>query len=229
MTSAVYNLYWNRRKGFRIFSSPPRKQKPIPIHFTTRIRDALALHKQLNTAMAQGDRAWLRDNCCSGLADKACSRIDRRAISQGKYNAGVTESWELVRYGGLLRTDRVPPWPLCGLLPFTSYKLMNDVTGQLPMAKDTFLRQVIVRIKSTQRYNLYDGQGPQTRTVTEHIVLQKIIWQGEDEDWKVWGTVNPSTIKQIKAMNEEMKAENSLMDRVRAMMPSGMGGGSGMM
>lgn len=222
--SLIYNLFWTRRSRFRVLSHAPFNKKPIPLHLTTRIRDALMLHKQLYTAMATGDRKWLRDNCCSGLADKTSNRIDRRTVPKAG-SRPVAEQWELVSYQGMLPGSWVPVWPLCSLLPGTSYKLMNDVVGQIPTAPDTLLRQVVVRIKSKQRYNLNDGKGEQTKTLTEYIVLQKLISQGDDADWRVWGTVNPTTVKEIKAILENDSAEGTLTDRLKALMPTNMGGG----
>lgn len=208
----------------RIVSHAPFNKSPIPVHFTSRIRDALTLHKQLYTAIATGDKKWLRDNCCSGLADKTCNSIDRRPTT----NAGsqpVPQQWELVSYGGLLGISWVPYWPLCSFLPGTSYKVLSDQVGQLPTAPDMLMRQLVVRIKSKQRYNLQDGKGEQTKPMTEYIVLQKMIAQGDDADWKVWGTVTPTTLKDIKDIIVENRAEGTLADRLKALVPTNMGSG----
>ena len=124
--------------------------------------------------------------------------------------------------------SKVPPWPLCSWMPGKAYKVVNDVVGALPVSNDVLIRQVIVRITSKQKYNLNNGKGDQQKTLTEYVVLQKILFQGEDEGWKVWGTVKPNTVEEIQAMVEEDKKEGSLMDRVRALMPS-QGGGMGPM
>jgi len=223
----VYNLAWTRRKGFRVFSTASLRKRPIPLHLTSRITDALTLHRELNTAIAAGDKHWLRAHCCTGLATKACNRIERRGAT--KSGASNQEHWELLSYGGLpVLGSKVPPWPLCSWMPGKAYKVVNDVVGALPVSNDVLIRQVIVRITSKQKYNLNNGKGDQQKTLTEYVVLQKILFQGEDEGWKVWGTVKPNTVEEIQAMVEEDKKEGSLMDRVRALMPS-QGGGMGPM
>ena len=158
------------------------------------------------------------------MADKTCNRIDRRPAPKAGSHPAV-EKWELVSYQGLLPGSWVPFWPLCSLLPGTSYKVMNDVVGQMPTAPDTLVRQAVVRIKSNQRYNLNDGKGDQTKTVTEYVVLQKMISQGDDADWRIWGTTNPTTLKEIKAIQEGNNAEGSFTERLKALMPANMGGG----
>lgn len=227
MYSTIYNLYWVRRHRFRIFSTAPIRKKPIPLHFGTRISDALALHKELNTAIAAGDKAWLREHCCSGLAKEVIGRIDRHSTT-----ARNPEYWELVYYKGLFGADKIPPWPLSTIIPNKSYQVVNDLVGQLPVGGDTLMRQVTVRITSVQRCALKDAQGKiqdvEVKDLTEYIVLQKIIWNGEDEPWKIWGTVNPSTIQEIKDQVNEDKDAGGLADRIKAMLPSNMGTG-GMM
>jgi mitochondrial protein MBA1 len=106
--------------------------------------------------------------------------------------------------------------------------VVNDVVGQLPMASDALLRQCTVRIKSVQEYRKKRGQQIQTKAVTEYIVMQKMIWQGEDEPWKIWGTVEPSTEKEITELFDEERAQGGLADRVRSLMPN-VGGGGPMM
>lgn len=245
-----YNLHWSRRQRFRIFSTAPLRKKPIPLHLTDRISDAMKLHRELNHAIAEGDVHWIRKNCCAGLAEKAIKRIQRRG-------AGVKEHWKILKYRGF---TFVPPWPLTAIMPFTTYKVINDVVGQLPITKDALLRQVTVRIRSVQETHMNslarDPEGnegkfrrpmrfrdgtelkatPQEMARAqnlltgveseEYVVLQKMIWQGEDEPWKIWGTITPLKYWEMKELLDDEQAQGGLADRMRSLMP-GYGGAGG--
>lgn len=149
------------------------------------------------------------------------------AKTKSSDNVSEPYSWEITSYHGKLGTF-TPQWPLTSLIPtnLKAYKVVNDAVGQVPFASDSLMRQVTVRITSTQQYRLRGTKDVQEKQLTEYFVIQKLMWFGEDEPWKVWGTVEPTTEKEIQKILDDGKAEGSLMDRVKAWMPANFGGGN---
>ena len=43
-----------------------------------------------------------------------------------------------------------------------------------------------------------EGTG-QEKEVTEYVVVQKTMWRGKEEEWKVWGTVEESDWEKVLA------------------------------
>jgi protein MBA1 len=74
--------------------------------------------------------------------------------------------------------------------------------------KDTAVRQVVVRIKSSQslvktKRNPYTGEEAvvggtdKEKTIDEYLVMQRRIWKGREEGWMIWGTIEEFNVKDI--------------------------------
>lgn len=63
-----------------------------------------------------------------------------------------------------------------------------DSTGQHPI-----IRQAVVRMCSRQSLATASGAAKKEAEVTEYFVMQKRIYMGEEEDWKIWGTLQNET------------------------------------
>lgn len=197
-------------------------KKPLPAQFTNRIRIALKLHKELNQAIAAGDKAWLNENACQGLLGNVTAQLAKRA----KSGVDKPQYWRIKSYG--MRIPIVPPWPLTNLIPapLRAYKVVFDMSAPLPNARDAILRQVVVRIHSTQEFDLNDGKGLQTKDLTEYVVIQQLTWDGKSEPWRIWGTIKPSTPQQIEVITKDNTGRTrGLMEQFRASMPANFGGG----
>lgn len=84
---------------------------------------------------------------------------------------------------------------------------MSDRATQIPELPNSGVRQVIVRITSRQS----TGRSKRVRSApenvavekvkqqdcTEYLVLQKLRWTGEDEDWRIWGHATPTTVDDL--------------------------------
>ena len=83
---------------------------------------------------------------------------------------------------------------------------MSDRATQIPEIPDSGVRQVVVRITSRQSKVVKTGKSevsvestapPKQQDCTEYIVLQKLRWYGEDEDWRIWGHATPTTVEDL--------------------------------
>jgi mitochondrial protein MBA1 len=214
----------------RIWSVPNLKKRPIALDLRDRISPAFILHEGLNHAISQQDKVWLERHCCQGLYNAATSRITRNMLQ----HRIIYEPWALVRYRGREFVNRMAAgaWPLSTLVPtpIKGFKLLNDTVGQVPGASDVLLRQVIVRIWSVQNFSLNGQEGMRSRHCMENVVIQKVYWQGQEGEWKIWGTVKESSLQDIKKMIRQKSKEGGMMDRIRGLMGSGgMGGQSSVM
>lgn len=62
------------------------------------------------------------------------------------------------------------------------------------------VRQVVVRIRSRQSIGKPTAESnsnqvaeAKQRDCLEYLVLQKMMWHGEEKDWKIWGLVDEMT------------------------------------
>jgi len=144
---------------------------------------AVALHRQMYTAFAEGDLQTLTKICADGLLDSFTARIHARGRE--------TVRWELVKYS---KRPRV--------MSNRAASLMIDGAG---------LRQAVVRICSTQRLTRYRPDGTvvpgsgKEKDVQEYIVIQKKLFQGKEEDWIVWGTTEETTLEKLEEQRRTME------------------------
>ena len=84
---------------------------------------------------------------------------------------------------------------------------MSDRSGKL-QAKEAAVRQVVVRIKSAQSL-VKIKRHPQSkeeaivrgteseRVIDEYLVVQRRIWKGREEQWRIWGTIQEPDVNEI--------------------------------
>lgn len=137
---------------------------------------AVALHKQMYTAFAEGDVPKLREICCDGIYDSFVARIGAR-------KKGQKVVWELVRYNG-------------------SPKVVGDRMAQIPGTDGAALRQAVVRIRSRQKLERHvSGKGVEgggEKDVVEYFVVQNKMEKWQTGEWKVWGTTKETTLKDVE-------------------------------
>lgn len=176
-----------------------------PLYLAERYYWARELHKQLYSAVAAGDRETISRIACRGLQTALKNRLDhRRAVN------GPPETWT-IKYKGWTpegMTLSTWSWLTQALMPRTlkSTRVVADRMGQIPIGKNSKIRQVTVKIRSIQTLNKNDGTGPKSKYVEEYVVIQKMKIDGEEEPvWKLWGTTQPSTEKEIDKMFNEKR------------------------
>jgi len=136
---------------------------------------AVALHRQMYSAFAEGDTQTLKKICTDGLLDSFTARIHVRGRE--------TVKWELVKYN---KRPRV--------MSNRAATFMIDGAG---------MRQAVVRICSTQRLTRYRPDGTMVpgsgkeKDVQEYVVIQKKLFQGKEEDWMVWGTTEETRLEEL--------------------------------
>lgn len=89
------------------------------------------------------------------------------------------------------------------------------------------MRQVVVRIQSRQsliktspKQTQGDRQKQQEekqKDCTEYLVIQRLMVNGVEGDWRVWGLANETTLKDLKT-DPAFYSEVSLIDRLKANM-----------
>lgn len=74
--------------------------------------------------------------------------------------------------------------------------------------KDAGIRQVVVRIKSSQSlvkikrdpHTQEEATVPGTdneKIVDEYLVIQRRIWKGQEERWRIWGTTQEVDVNKL--------------------------------
>ncbi|KAI2463590.1 hypothetical protein F4781DRAFT_416159 [Annulohypoxylon bovei var. microspora] len=144
---------------------------------------AKALHVQMSSALAAGDKETLRYICTGELYQTLAGAIDSRP-------KGVRSEWQLLRYNRLFRYPRLADWKV----------------GYRPNGSG-LTKQAIVSIASAQHIARYDElkggvmiEGSErVRHVVEHIVMQSNVSDAtyEATPWKIWGTLPESTYESI--------------------------------
>jgi protein MBA1 len=136
----------------------------------------------------------LRKICCTGLANSLASRISRRSGDE-------KVTWSLDKY---IRTPSTY---------FTGVRVMADRAMQIPDLPSSGLRQVVVRITSRQTTGTIPVAGKRgnrqleptseatpkvkSQDCTEYLVLQKLMWGGEEDEWRIWSHTTPTTLEDL--------------------------------
>jgi len=158
---------------------------------SSRLSVATLLHRKLNENLAAGNTRVLNLVCASGLS-KHCKDL----INSAKDRGHGQRDWVLVRYEGINYPEWLRRfWPLMPLLPNAAVRVVSDRVIAIPFGKQSYLRECIVRIKSIQAMRIHLAGKPSIRQErhTEYVVMQKMNINGEPGDWKIWGTIDPST------------------------------------
>lgn len=186
-------------------------------HFPTCSR-ATVNHRLHN----RGDVATLRKICCTGLANSLTSRITIRPKDE-------RVTWTLNKY------NRTPATFLTGV------RVLADRATQIPEIPKSGVRQVVLRItsrQSTSKVKLptnkrgvvdetaieaQDAAPAKQRDCTEYIVLQKLMWFGEEQEWRIWGHATPTTVEDLESpffapglsLSDRMEAMKAMMEGKR--------------
>jgi len=142
---------------------------------------AIALHRQMYSAFAEGDVTTLQKICTDGICETFRSRIGNRA-------KGEKVTWELVKYN-------------------QRAKLISHRGVRLPIDGMAF-RQAVVRIASTQKLTrwirgkggvmeMVPGSG-KTKDVVEYVVVQRRTVNNEEEAWMIWGTTGETGLDKVR-------------------------------
>ena len=86
----------------------------------------------------------------------------------------------------------------------------------IPLGKESAIMQVVVRLRSIQSLQkIIKGVGgkedttvdePEEKKLEEYIVLQKMMLEGYEEPWMVWGTTQETKIEDV--LGEKTAAES---------------------
>lgn len=177
------------------------------------------LHAEMNSAISTGNYRLLKVYCADGLYNQCKKMIDR----QKELNSPLQE-WHVVKYSGVSYPKLLMRWPLSIFLPGAAARVVSDKMSSIPFGTQSYIRECIVRIKSEQTF-----AGPnsnQIEKVTEHIVMQQFILDGEAGDWKIWGTIDPTKEELAAILTGKSKAANtsSFADQMKERMSSMSGG-----
>ncbi|KAK4937013.1 hypothetical protein LTR10_022262 [Elasticomyces elasticus] len=201
--SIIYLQWWDAPKD-----PVTGKRMSKPLEFSNRTEIAKALHRTFNTALAEGDTATIEKIACTGLVNSAKSRIQRRKRMR------VREEWGLRKYMGINYPRFLQKWPLSALLPGAGVKVIQDRLAPLPFPNSSF-RQCTVRIDSVQLAKTASMSGNEFFNVTEYVVIQKLTLHGKEQQWKLWGTVEPSTMEDIDKLMGSTATSETLASRLR--------------
>ncbi|EXJ82366.1 hypothetical protein A1O3_06179 [Capronia epimyces CBS 606.96] len=195
------------------------KKMRKPLELGERHETARQLHQSFNSALARGDVAELEQIACDGVLSQAKRRIELR-----QKRGYPPEKWQLRMYTGLKYPKWLEKWPVSVLLPRASTRVVSDKLSPLPLP-ESYIRQCVVRIRSVQTYELATEEDLKISKHTEYVVMQKLTFKGEDGPWRIWGTVEPSTIQEINDMLEGQDSQSSFTERLSNLMSGGFPGG----
>lgn len=161
------------------------KGKPRPkLEFRQIKPTAVALHRQMYTAFAEGDLATLKKVCVDGgLLQNFIARIHARGKDKMQ--------WEMVK----LKRARV--------VSNRAFKLPVDHSG---------MRQAVVRVVSRQKLTRYRPDGSivagsgKEKDVVEYVVIQRRLMGGKESPWQVWGTTEETSLEKLEQERRAMIA-----------------------
>lgn len=151
--------------------------RKIKIHRGQIAPTAVALHREMYSAFAEGDVKTLRNICTDGIYDSFRARIGSRV-------RGEKVVWELTKY-------------------HKRAQLVSHRAARLPI-EGAAVRQAVVRISSRQKLTRYGRNGSpvqgtgREKDVIEYLVIQKKYWQWKAEDWQVWGTTEETKFEDVE-------------------------------
>ncbi|EYE96215.1 uncharacterized protein EURHEDRAFT_498305 [Aspergillus ruber CBS 135680] len=190
--------------------------KGLPLRLRERRQVGCELYERMYTAYAEGDVATLRKICCTGLANNLTTRVTNRPKDE-------KVTWSLDKY------NRTPATFLTGA------RVLADRATQIPEIPKSGVRQVVLRITSSQstgkvklstnKRGLVEDAALEVtpakqRDCTEYIVLQKLMWFGEEQEWRIWGHTTPTTVEDLEtpffapglSLSDRMEAMKAMME-----------------
>lgn len=151
------------------------------------------------------------------LADVTCDGLFRDFLQQISARKGERMDWKILSY----KRDGVFG------LPLSEARTLSDRAVAVPVeGLQLILRQIVVRITSTQRLDHYERRivngKPQMKqiagkphTMQENVVLQKLYIEGKESPWKVWGTTEDTTPEDLE--KAEWQLQESFLDKLKRM------------
>lgn len=184
---------------------------------------ARRLHQELYSAIARRDEKTIQEIACTGLKRQMQVRIANKRAARAP-----TEEMS-ISYDGLT-FDKLP-WFLQNLIParFRSTRIIVDRQMPVPLGERTTIRQVVVRLKSTQALRKGDSSVQSTVQGEEMVVIQQFNLNGERQPWKIWGTVEASSPDAIdKLLNKGGSSTSlTLTERFKDFIARGSSSGAG--
>lgn len=184
-----------------------------------RVRAAQELHKNYYTALAKRDITWIHENACSGLSATSKNHVDKMS------KLSVGDAWfKLLRYNGFNYPQKRLMWLIQPILPRNAAKVVSDRASQIPIGTDSWMRQAVVRISSYQWLGTKDKK-PRGGLQTEYVVIQQTKISGTEGDWKIWGTIEPSSVAEIDKIidGHASVGKQSLTERIQEARENMMG------
>ena len=81
------------------------------------------------------------------------------------------------------------------------------------------MRQCVVRIKSVQSLRRTDARATpeesagKEQEVLEYVVVQRRVWKGVEERWRLWGTTMETRLEDWeKTMNPEIEEDGNVQE-----------------
>jgi protein MBA1 len=169
-----------------------------------------------------GDEETIRKICCTGLANTLITRIAKRPSNE-------KVEWNLAKY------TRAPS------TLFRGVHVVSDRATQIPEYPKSGIRQVVVLITSlqtTETSNMVLRRTPRgnlelsrddaekkakQQYCTEYVVIQKQMWNGKEEPWRLWGQTKATTLADLDSpwfaqgltMSERLEAAKAMMEKHR--------------
>lgn len=220
--SLVYMNKWNVNR-----SVETNKYIRRPLFLRERYAAIRRLHTDLYRAIAEAKTEVIDQITCSGLRRQLTVRLDQRR------SAGAPNEKFDIQYTGAVLPDRRGMWiPNLILWPGNSVVVVSDRQAPLPFGgQDANLRQVIARVRSKQtlRKEAQYGKPAETKTEqkTEYVVIQKMMIDGEEDEWKIWGTTEPTSEREILEMEKrkESNKQDGVFARIKTLLSGSLGGG----
>lgn len=73
------------------------------------------------------------------------------------------------------------------------------------------MRQVVAKIKTKQTLER-GSEHSQTVEREEYVVIQRVIMEGSDDKWMIWGTTEPASSEEIDKLLEEGASNTTFKD-----------------
>ena len=111
----------------------------------------------------------------------------------------------LKRHIAIRSLDKKARWEIGSIWPHLATRVVSNRASKFPR-EDSAIRQVVIKIRSKQRIvhvnddETIDGHArwdSQWVKVIEYLVIQRRIIDGQEGDWKIWGTTQETSYDQI--------------------------------
>ncbi|KAF2150373.1 hypothetical protein K461DRAFT_280393 [Myriangium duriaei CBS 260.36] len=148
-----------------------------------------ALYKDMYTALAAGNL----DRVEGKLKRDVLASLRSRVLSRGSH---TDTRWKLEKYNAKPRT--------------VAYTVAL-VDPNKPKWRQTWMQQAVVEMDTEQslvrtkrvirpggREEVVEGKKESGGTVREYVVIQKLVVDGVEEGWKIWGMTRATTLADVK-------------------------------